>query len=110
MTSRLFHVAIVTVLTFLSGSSQGQSWEVFDVDNSPITSTTVNSVLDDQQGGVWVGTDWGLCHFDGDAQWDVFQTGESGIPENFIKALAMDTVGDIWVGFQSAGLAKWDAT
>ncbi|MCB0769208.1 MAG: hypothetical protein KDC00_02250 [Flavobacteriales bacterium] len=80
------------------------------MDNSPMPSTTVNSLLNDGDGGVWVGTDWGLCHLHGDGLWEVFQVGDSNIPENYIRALAMDDGGNIWVGFQSSGLAKWDGS
>jgi ligand-binding sensor domain-containing protein len=102
---RSFFLAGLIVLSLIT---HAQDWEVYDMDNSPIPSTTVNSLLDDGSGGVWVGTDWGLCHFDGDGLWEVFQTGNSDMPENFIRALAMDAGGSIWVGFQSAGMAKWD--
>lgn len=91
------------------GSAHCQNWEVFDMDNSPIPSTTVNAIAEDGEGGVWAGTDWGLAHRDITGTWEVFQTANSEIPSNFITCLASDST-VLWVGTQSNGMAKWDGT
>lgn len=78
--------------------------------NSPIPSTTVYAIAEDISGGVWIGTDWGLCHFDGEAGWEVYQVGTSAIPSNDIRALARNIQGHLWVGTLSEGLALWDGT
>lgn len=96
-------VAIGSVLL-----SFAQDWQVFDMGNSPLPSTTVTALVEDGQGGIWVGTDWGLCHFDGEAGWDIFQVDDSDIPSNYISSLAMDADERLWVGTVSDGLALFD--
>ena len=105
------HVPLLSLLALLSpfGAVLGQNWEVFDMGNSPIPSTTVNAISEDGSGGIWAGTDWGLAHRDAVGTWEVFQTANSEIPTNFITCLASDST-VLWVGTQVNGLAKWDGT
>lgn len=85
----------------------GQSIEVFDLQSGLLPSNTVRAICHDSIGGTWVGTDWGLCHFDGSV-WETFQAGGSGLPENDIRALACDSLGRIWVGMFTQGLVIKD--
>lgn len=87
---------------------QAQDWTVYDMANSPLPSTTVNALAEDPAGGVWIGTDWGLCHFNGGDDWQIYQVGTSGIPSNDIRALAVDGEGRLWIGTLSDGLCVWD--
>jgi len=100
--------SLLAVLSSL-GSVSCQNWEVFDMGNSPLPSTTVNAISEDGSGGIWAGTDWGLAHRDVFGTWEIFQTANSDIPGNFITCLASDST-VLWVGTQSNGLAKWDGT
>lgn len=100
-----FHLLFLLALATLS--SVGQAWQVWDMDNSPLPSTTVKALVEDGQGGLWVGTDWGLCHFDGEDTWEVYQQTEGGLPGNDINALARDGQGRIWVA-TTAGLVVKD--
>lgn len=99
-----------TFLFLIGVCLTAQNWSVYDLDNSPITSTTVNALAVDRLGGVWVGTDWGLCHFDGDATWEVYQSATSDLPDNHIRALALDTADHVWVGMQTNGVSYWDGS
>lgn len=74
-----------------------------------LPSNTVRAICHDSLGGTWVGTDWGLCHFDGSV-WETFQVGGSGLPENDIRALACDSLGRIWIGLFTQGLVIKDGT
>lgn len=86
----------------------GQSWDVFDMGNSPLPSTTVNALVEDGEGGLWIGTDWGLCHFDGGTEWLVYQTGNSALLTNDVRALARDSNDRIWIGTVDEGLFVLD--
>lgn len=86
--------------------AQAQQWEVFDMGSAGFPSNTVRAVAHDSIGGTWVGTDWGLCHYDG-ATWEVFQIG-SGLPENDVRALACDGQGRLWIGMFTQGLVIKD--
>jgi len=98
---------VLILVVLLAYGSKAQSWEVFDVNTAGFPSNTVRAIAQDSVGGTWVGTDWGLCHFDG-AAWEVFQTGTSGLPENDVRALACDAQGRIWIGMFTQGLVIKD--
>lgn len=76
------------------------------MDNSPLPSTTVKALVEDGEGGIWVGTDWGLCHFDGET-WQVYQQQNSGLPGNDVNAIDIDAQGRLWVA-TTEGLAQKD--
>ncbi len=93
-------------LLLFSGFSKGQTWEVFDMATAGFPSNTVRAIAHDAAGGTWVGTDWGLCRYDG-TQWTVYQTAE-GLPENDVRSLAFDQTGRLWAGFFTQGLGVKD--
>ena len=98
---------LVGFLCMVPCASEGQSLEIFDMQGGVLPSNTVRAICHDSIGGTWVGTDWGLCHFDGSV-WETFQVGGSGLPENDIRALACDSLGRIWVGLFTQGLVIKD--
>ncbi|QQR85799.1 MAG: hypothetical protein IPJ76_14485 [Flavobacteriales bacterium] len=99
--------ALVVIHGLFPCSAAGQSVEVFDLQGGFLPSNTVRAICHDSIGGTWVGTDWGLCHFDGSV-WETFQAGGSGLPENDIRALACDSLGRIWVGLFTQGVVIKD--
>ncbi|WP_158677942.1 ligand-binding sensor domain-containing diguanylate cyclase [Pseudoalteromonas sp. T1lg76] len=62
-----------------------------------LPSNEVRAVLEQDDGGVWIGTAGGLVHRDRHGQLQFF-TDEDGLPGNFIMALSEDYKGRIWVG------------
>lgn len=88
--------------------ARAQEWTVYDMGNSPLPSTTVRSLAADGAGGIWVGTDWGLCHFSEGAEWVVYQEGTSPLLENDVRSLAVDAAGRLWIGTASMGLQMKD--
>jgi ligand-binding sensor domain-containing protein len=72
-----------------------------------LPSNTVRAIAHDSSGGTWVGTDWGLGHYDGSV-WEFFQTGQSPLPENDVRALACDATGRLWIGMFTQGLMVKD--
>lgn len=84
-----------------------QTWQVFDMATAGLPSNTVRAIAHGPDGDTWVGTDWGLCRYDG-AGWEVFQAGSSGLPENDIRALAFDQQGRLWIGLFSQGVVVKD--
>lgn len=61
---------------------------------------TVRSVTEDKYGYMWLGTQYGLCRFNGYDQTIYFhRKGDSGsIAGNFIWSTFTDKAGDVWVG------------
>jgi ligand-binding sensor domain-containing protein len=85
--------------------AQGQIWQVFDMANGSLPNNTVKSLAVAPNGDVWVGTEYGLCRYDGNA-WQTFQSGGSGLADNDVRALAVDDTGAVWVGTLS-GLTRY---
>jgi len=62
-----------------------------------LSQNTVNCIVQDRQGFVWMATKGGLNRFDG-VGFRVFRTGNSALTTNFINTLAEDHDGRLWVG------------
>ena len=77
---------------------------------SGLSSNTVNSVIQDKQGLIWMGTSDGLNKFDG-SNFTVYNHNEadsSSIPSNSVTCLLEDRKGRIWVGTSGGGLAYYN--
>ena len=75
-----------------------------------LTQSTVNCIVQDDQGFLWFGTQDGLNRYDGH---DVVATKHRpGVPtslsNDWIRTLYRDDAGQIWVGTGGGGLNKWD--
>lgn len=98
---------VCTGLLLATGLARAQEWQVFDMAGAGFPSDRVQAIAHDGAGNTWVGTDWGLCHFDG-VDWEVLQVGNSGLPENDIRALACGADGRLWIGLFTQGLVVKD--
>lgn len=87
----------------IMAGAHAQQWEVFDESNSPLPVNTVNALAEDNDGRIWIGTDWGLAVYDA-GDWTVHQTHNSPLPENTITAIAVSQDGRVWVGTVSGGM------
>ncbi|HIK93743.1 MAG TPA: response regulator, partial [Planctomycetes bacterium] len=65
----------------------------------------VTSLFEDSRGGVWIGTNRGVSHFDGQRFASSTFHDDPGIP--IVNAIAEDTNGDIWLGMPG-GVAIYD--
>ena len=57
---------------------------------------SVNCLLQDRDGFLWIGTESGLYRYDGSRFWQFGQN--EGLPNGFVRALALDRDGRLWVG------------
>lgn len=116
-------IVVCCIALLLMQRGVGQVWkkavgDIPETSNYAITSYTIadglpsrntTTVVKDKRGFIWVGTESGLCKFDGYA----FKTfankkGDStSISNNFINALIEDQKGRIWVGTMD-GLNMFD--
>lgn len=103
----VIHAAGLFMSFAVPALNHAQTWEVFDMASAGLPSNRVQAIAHDLAGATWIGTDWGLCRYDGTA-WEVFQSGNSGLPENDIRALACDGSGRMWIGLLSQGLVVLD--
>ena len=63
---------------------------------------SVNCLLQDRSGFLWIGTESGLYQYDGSRFWQFGQ--KDGLPSGFVRALTLDQDGRLWVGTRD-GLA-----
>jgi signal transduction histidine kinase/CheY-like chemotaxis protein len=85
-------------------------WQTFSVHDG-LPSASVNALLQDQTGNLWLATDAGLCRYDG----EVFTTFtiDDGLPHDSIQALFEDRAGNLWIGTGAwntpgAGVVRYD--
>lgn len=67
------------------------------VELTGLPSQQIRSIIEDQQGYLWIGTTAGLIKYSSNGVEQSFTT-ENGLPDNYIMALAEDQEGQIWVG------------
>ncbi len=64
-------------------------------------SEVVSAMVQDQEGRLWVGTEGGLCFFDGSR----FSSYQGLLPSGFVQSLSVDRDGSLWVA-TDGGLAR----
>ena len=71
-----------------------------------LPSNTVRSIFKDSRGVLWIGTDAGLCTFDGRdfKRFPLLNENRS----NKVWAIAEDEAGNLWFGTYGSGLFKYD--
>ena len=74
-----------------------------------LSQETINAILKDSNGFLWLGTQDGLNRFDGHA-FKVFKSQKKNpqsISGNFINALVEDQIGNIWIATKNNGLCYY---
>ncbi|WP_375560110.1 two-component regulator propeller domain-containing protein [Bernardetia sp. OM2101] len=79
-----------------------------DIENG-LSQNTVNALLEDKDGFLWIGTDDGLNRYDGQSivVYKHIRSDTTSIPDNQIQSLYQDKQERIWIG-TVAGLALYD--
>lgn len=75
-----------------------------------LSHSTVNCILQDQQGFMWFGTDDGLNRFDG-YSFKVYRNDPDdpdSLSHNMIMGLVEDSQGNLWIGTYGGGLDRFD--
>jgi signal transduction histidine kinase/ligand-binding sensor domain-containing protein len=78
--------------------------------NEGLSNQSVECVIEDRKGFLWVGTQDGLNRYDGYefVQYKYRFDDSTSVPGNFILSLVEDNEGNIWIGTKQKGLAKYD--
>jgi len=113
------HIALLLVLAaaLLAPAPPARAAErVYYFERPPsgqdLAQNTVNAILQDRTGFIWVATQGGLHRHDG-YRFELFQHDPDdphSPPDNFVTALAQDEAGVLWVGTDGAGVVRYDAT
>src|SRR5258707_8487444 len=75
-----------------------------------LSQSTVNSILQDSQGYLWLGTENGLDRYDGDSnrEYPPERGNEHGLANDYIWSIAEDAQGELWLATDGGGVARWD--
>jgi signal transduction histidine kinase/ligand-binding sensor domain-containing protein/CheY-like chemotaxis protein len=71
---------------------------------------TINSILQDSVGYVWLATENGLDRYDGYSirEYRRQRGAEHGLASDYIWSMAEDASGDLWLATDGGGVARWD--
>ncbi|MGQ0799274.1 MAG: EAL domain-containing protein [Pseudomarimonas sp.] len=104
-------LALAVALLTTAASAARRDYQFTRVSGSQgLLQRSVQAVVQDEQGFVWIGTQAGLQRFDGQ---DLQQIGANhgepgGLPESFVTALALDGRGKLWIGSNGHFLTSID--
>jgi ligand-binding sensor domain-containing protein/serine phosphatase RsbU (regulator of sigma subunit) len=106
--------AISTILITLLGSinlnAQNQRFKSLSIKEG-LSQSTVNCIIQDKKGFIWVGTQDGLNKYDGGRfiHYKNIVSDSNSIPDNNIQALFEDSYGKIWIGTYGGGVAVYNS-
>ncbi len=75
-----------------------------------LSMSTINSIMQDSQGYVWLATEAGLNRYDGYSvrQFRRERGNEHGLASDYVWSIAEDAHGDLWLATDGGGVARWD--
>lgn len=92
------------IFILFSGFSQQYNFIEYTVEDG-LAQNQVYSILQDQQGYLWMATTGGVSRFDGHEF--INYTQRDGLIKNHVYELYLDEEGNIWMGCVG-GISKWD--
>ncbi|MCB9208797.1 MAG: T9SS type A sorting domain-containing protein [Ignavibacteriales bacterium] len=97
-------VLFIVFLISLQISAQKYQWKVFTNDEIGISNTRIQSIVEDKEGVIWIGTtEEGLLKFENNV-WTKYDTSNSPLPVNLIWTVKVDSENNKWIGtFGSKG-------
>ncbi|HEY9113779.1 MAG TPA: two-component regulator propeller domain-containing protein [Bacteroidales bacterium] len=84
-------------------------FEHFTADNG-LPQNSVNCIMQDSQGFIWIGTQDGLCRYDG-YQFKIYQNkadSKNSLSNNYVWHIAEDKEGIIWIATFGGGVNRFD--
>ncbi len=79
---------------------------------SSIMGGGIAAIIEDERGNLWVGSGWGLSHYDTNNRESVQHPHQAenvnSIPGHSVLSLLQDKYGDIWVGTWTKGLSRYN--
>ena len=108
LTNAIF-LFVLIFSTPLFGEEQKIRFDLLSIKDG-LSQSSINAVVQDKQGFIWIGTQDGLNKYDGYSFTTYYHDPEdsTSICDNFIRALEIDSVGNLWIGTDN-GLSKFDA-
>src|SRR5258707_12690292 len=74
-----------------------------------LSQSTVNSILQDSQGYLWLATENGLDRYDGDSirEYRRERGNEHGLASDYVWSIAEEAPGDLWLATDGGGGGRW---
>jgi signal transduction histidine kinase/ligand-binding sensor domain-containing protein/CheY-like chemotaxis protein len=74
-----------------------------------LSMSTINCILQDSQGYIWIATEAGLNRYDGYAvrQFRRERGNQRGLASDYVWSIAEDSQGDLWLATDGGGVARW---
>lgn len=75
-----------------------------------LSMSTINSILQDSRGYIWLATEAGLNRYDGYTvrQFRRDRGNPHGLASDYVWSMAEDAQGDLWLATDGGGVARWD--
>ncbi len=108
------HIILVLVLFVLVASQSPAQYDnvVFkDLDSyRGLSNTVVRAIIQDKDGFLWFGTNYGLYKYDGYKFAPYFHDPEdpNSMSSNWVMCLQIDSSGCIWIGTRDGGVNRFD--
>ena len=101
---RLILITFAIALFFTTElKSQTYYFDNYSVKNG-LGQSTIYSMIQDEAGYLWLGTESGVSKFDGLVF--VNYTSEEGLAENGVRAIIENKNGDVWLGHTGGGISR----
>ena len=101
MRNRLLIVILLTISTFSIFSEDSKNLKLNQISvEDGLPNASVSSILQDNMGFLWFGTQGGLARYDG-YNFEVFDQdpfNENSLSHNLVQTMYLDYDGSIWVG------------
>jgi ligand-binding sensor domain-containing protein len=107
--SKLATTFLFFFLTSFSASAQDLKFWHLTI-REGLSNNSINCLLQDSKGFMWIGTSDGLNRYDG-YKFEVYLNNPKDkytLSNNFVNALYEDKKQNMWIGTQSGGLCKYD--
>ena len=105
---KTFFITCISILISLHVLGQNIKFKTFTAEDG-LSNNSINQIINDPSGGIWIGTWDGLNDYDG-PNFQVYKhdpQDSSGLRGNFIGELISDSAGNIWVQSNSTSLSQF---
>lgn len=86
----------------------GASWMDFSMFNEKLKDQSVNCLMVNNRGNLWIGTDdYGVIEWDG-TNWTEYTDATRRLKMKFVKEIVVDHDGVMWIGVTLGGLVSFD--
>lgn len=87
---------------------KGAEWVDYAMFNEKLKDQSVNCLMVDKRGVLWIGTDdYGVIEFDG-THWTEYNAETRRLKMKFVKEIVQDKDGIFWIGVTLGGIIRYD--